>query len=112
MTVLAMFLLELYAGKIGVFEWNTPHLKLIKKVWLGALLLGIPLVALLAALMLSWIDVGMQQEMAVQLVISLSGVTLCFFCMSSLTLLLRKASWQKCLRPLDYVGQMALTNYL
>ncbi|WNS79374.1 DUF418 domain-containing protein [Domibacillus sp. DTU_2020_1001157_1_SI_ALB_TIR_016] len=86
MTVLAMFLLGLYAGKIGVFERNTPHLKLIKKVWLGALLLGIPLVALLAAFLLSWIGVGIQQEMAIQLVTSLSGVTLCFFCMSSLRL--------------------------
>ena len=71
----------------------------------------IRLVPFLAVLLLSWIDIGLRQEIAIQLVTSLSGVTLCLFYMS-LTLLLRNVRWQKRLRPLGYVGQMALSNYL
>ena len=110
--VLAMFLFGLCAGKLGVFHPNSPHLPLIKKVWSRSLLVSIPLVVLLAALKLSWIDAGLHQDSAGELFKSLSGVALCFFYMSSLTLLLRKRSWQKRLRPLGYAGQMALTNYL
>lgn len=112
MPVLAMFLFGLCAGKLGVFYPNTPHLPLVNKVWHRSLLISIPLVVLLAALKLSWIDAGLYQDGAGELFKSLSGVALCFFYMSSLTLLLRKTSWQKRLRPLGYVGQMALTNYL
>ncbi|WP_338449666.1 DUF418 domain-containing protein [Niallia oryzisoli] len=111
-TVLAMFLFGLYAGKIGVFKPDSPHLSMIKKIWLTTLVLSIPLVALLAIYKLNIIDVGVYQQNAVYLFTSLSGITLCFFYMSSLTLLLRRDFWQKLLRPLGYTGQMALTNYL
>lgn len=46
------------------------------------------------------------------LLVTASGLTLCFFYISSLTLLLQKPAWQKRLRPLRYIVQMALTNYL
>ncbi|MBU8877394.1 DUF418 domain-containing protein [Bacillus sp. FJAT-29790] len=111
-TVLAMFLFGLYAGKIGIFQPNSPHLPKIKKIWLITLLLSIPLVILLAIMKLGLIDLGVYQENALFLFTSLSGLPLCFFYMSSLTLLLRKKLWQKLLRPLGFTGQMALTNYL
>lgn len=112
MSVLAMFLFGLCAGRMGMFQGNTHHLPLIRKIWVAALVLSIPLVAFLAVLKLSFLDFDFYQLYAIQLFTSLSGVALCFFYISSLTLLLRKTSWKKGLRPLGYVGQMALTNYL
>ncbi len=111
-TVLAMFLFGLYAGKKGVFKPDSQHLPLIKKVWWTTLVLSIPLVALLAIFKTEVIDVGVYQQNATYLFTSLSGLTLCFFYISSLTLMLRREFWQKLLRPLGYTGQMALTNYL
>ncbi|MFJ8247442.1 DUF418 domain-containing protein [Peribacillus asahii] len=111
-TVLAMFLFGLYAGKIGIFQHNSPHLPKIKKIWITTLLLSIPLVSFLAIMKVEFIDLGVYRENAVFLFTSLSGLTLCFFYMSSLTLLLRKKHWQKLLRPFGFTGQMALTNYI
>ena len=48
-TILAMFLFGLYAGKIGIFKPNSPYLTMIKKIWLITFILSIPLVSLLAA---------------------------------------------------------------
>ena len=111
-TILAMFLFGLYAGKIGIFKLNSPYLTMIKKIWLITFILSIPLVSLLAVFKLDLIDLGVYRGNAIFLVTSLSGLTLCFFYMSSITLLLRKKTWQKLLRPLGYTGQMALTNYI
>ncbi len=111
-TVLAMFLFGLYAGKIGVFRAVSDHLRMLKKVWWITLLLGLPLVALLASFKTGAIDTGAYQQNTIFLLTSLSGVVLCFFYMSSLVLLLRRSFWQRLLRPLGYTGQMALTNYL
>ena len=111
-TILAMFLIGLSAGKIEIFKPNTPYLTMIKKIWLITFILSIPLVSLLAVFKLDLIDLGGYREIAILLVTSLSGLTLCFFYMSSITLLLRKKTWQKLLRPLGYTGQMALTNYI
>ena len=111
-TILAMFLFGLYAGKIGIFKPNSPYQNMIKKIWLISLILSIPLVSLLAVFKLDLIDLGIYRPSTIQLVTSLSGLTLCFFYMSSITLLLRKKTWQKLLRPLGYTGQMALTNYI
>ena len=109
--VLAMFLFGLYAGKIGVFQNIALYLSQIKKIWGITLLLSIPLVIFLACLRLEIIDYGVHTQNAIQLFTSLSGLTLCFFYMSSIMLLLRKEFWQKLLRPLAFTGQMALTNY-
>ncbi|RFU66862.1 DUF418 domain-containing protein [Peribacillus saganii] len=111
-TVLAMFLFGLYAGKIGIFQPDTTQHSIINRIWRVSLILSIPLVILLALFKLSVIDLGIYKETAVYLFTSLSGLTLCFFYISSLILLLRKKNWQKLLRPIGYTGQMALTNYL
>lgn len=75
-------------------------------------MISIPLVFVLALLKVEFIDLGAKQMYVVQLFKSLTGTSLCFFYLSTLTLLLRKEKWQKMLRPLGYNGQMALTNYL
>lgn len=111
-TILAMFLFGLYAGKIGIFQPNSLHHPKVRKIWWSTLILSIPLVTMVAILKLELIDLGVYKQNAIQFFTSSSGLTLCFFYMSSLVLLLRKAHWQKWLRPLGYTGQMALTNYL
>ncbi|MFC3885159.1 DUF418 domain-containing protein [Bacillus songklensis] len=110
--VLAMFLFGLYAGRMGFFQPDTPHLHFIKKTQMITFLLSVPLVIFLALLKLHIVDPGIYRQAAVQLFTSLSGMTLCFFYISSLTLLVRNERWHKMLRPLGYAGQMALTNYL
>ncbi|EDL62574.1 DUF418 domain-containing protein, partial [Bacillus sp. SG-1] len=110
--VLAMFLFGLAAGKAGIFKPDTEHLGFIHKIRNITFLISIPLVTLLALFKLEILGAGIKNSSYVQLFTSLSGVTLCFFYISALTLLLRKENWQKRLRPLGYAGQMALTNYL
>ena len=110
--VLALFLFGLYAGKTGIFQSYTTHQKKIKGVWLTTLILSIPLAGMVAALKMNVIDHGVYQLISVQLFTGLSGVTLCFFYITSLILLMQKETWQKLLRPLAFMGQMALTNYL
>jgi uncharacterized protein len=110
--VLAMFLFGLAAGKAGVFQETTKHLSFLKKIRLITFLISIPLVLVLALFKLDILDAGVKQIFVVQLFKSFTGISLCFFYISALTLLLRKEKWQKILRPLGYAGQMALTNYL
>jgi uncharacterized protein len=110
--VLAMFLFGLAAGKAGIFRDVEGHLPFIKKIRTLSFGISVPLVLVLAMYMTKVWDLGVKQEFAVQVFTSLSGLTLCFFYISSLTLLLRKEKWQQKLRPLGYTGQMALTNYL
>jgi uncharacterized protein len=110
--VLAMFLFGLAAGKAGIFRDINKHVGFIRKIRTLSLVISIPLVLILGMYMTNLWDLGVKQEFVVQLFTSLSGLTLCFFYISALTLLLRKEKWQRTLRPLGYTGQMALTNYL
>lgn len=110
--VLALFLFGLYAGKVGIFQSYTTHRKKIKGVWLTTFILSIPLAGMVAALKMNVVDHGVYQQISVQLFTGLSGVTLCFFYITSIILLMQKEIWQKLLRPLGFMGQMALTNYL
>lgn len=110
--VLAMFLFGLAAGKARIFNRLSEHVGFIRKIRNITFLISIPLVIILALYKLEVFDVGVNQIGAIQLLTSLSGVMLCFFYITSLTLLLQKEIWLKRLRPLGYVGQMALTNYL
>lgn len=110
--VLAMFLFGLAAGKAGLFHKVSNHLAFIKKIRLVTFLISVPLVIVLALLKVDLIDFGFKQLYAVQLFKSLTGTSLCFLYISTLTLMLQKENWQRRLRPLGYAGQMALTNYL
>lgn len=110
--VLALFLFGLAAGKAGIFQPNTKYIELIRKICFSSLIISIPLVSILALYKLEFFHAGIKNNIIIQLFTSLSGVTLCFFYISLLTLLLRKEKWQSRMRLLGYVGQMALTNYL
>jgi uncharacterized protein len=111
-SILPMFLFGLYAGRRGIFQHPAQHVIFIKRVWFISMLLSIPLTVLVALLHFEVLSFGARQSLARQLFVHLSGLALCFFYISSLTLVLKKSDWQKRLRPLGFVGQMALTNYL
>ncbi|NMF00352.1 DUF418 domain-containing protein [Aneurinibacillus aneurinilyticus] len=110
--VLPMFLFGLYAGQKGIFQQSAEHTTFVRRVWSFSLLLSVPLTILVACLELGLLSFGMRQSIVSQLFTSLSGLTLCFFYISSLTLLVQKDGWQKYLRIFSFTGQMALTNYV
>ncbi|MFD1737796.1 DUF418 domain-containing protein [Bacillus salitolerans] len=110
--VLAMFLFGLAAGKAEIFKPDMNHGGFIRKVRNIALFISIPLVIFLALYKLDIVDAGIKSDSMIQLFTSLSGVSLCFFYIFALASLLRSEVWLIRLRPLGYVGQMALTNYL
>ncbi|WP_110113127.1 DUF418 domain-containing protein [Bacillus sp. CGMCC 1.16541] len=112
MPVLSLFLFGLYAGKIGLFERVEEQRNLLRKVQVFSFLIGVIFAILLGLVKTKGWNVGAYEDSVIQLFTSLSGVGLCFFYISTLTLLLQAENWQKRLRPLGYVGQMALTNYL
>lgn len=110
--ILGMFLIGLAAGKIGIFQPDSPHRPKIKVICLYSFLFGLPLAFLVALLKIKVLDYGIYQETAIFFFTGLSGVALCLFYMSAFMLLLEKERWQKRLLPLKSFGQMALSNYL
>ncbi|MGK0700284.1 DUF418 domain-containing protein [Priestia flexa] len=74
--------------------------------------LSIPFVICLFLLLQGLWDVGVYKSSATDLFKNLSGFSLCFFYMATLTRLLQLDTWKKRLGWLQFVGRMALTNYL
>lgn len=109
--VFAFFLFGLYAGKKGIFE-NADCAPFIKKVQIVTGSLSIPFVICLFLLLQGLWDVGVYKSSATDLFKNLSGFSLCFFYMATLTRLLQLDTWKKRLGWLQFVGRMALTNYL
>ncbi|WP_217589479.1 DUF418 domain-containing protein [Lentibacillus saliphilus] len=111
-SVFAMFLIGLSVGKAGIFKDVSKHLPFIKKVCLVTGLISLPLIVVSALFHFGVFDWGVKQVYVIQLLTSVGSTFLSLFYVSVLTLLLRKETWQKRLRPLGFTGQMALTNYL
>ncbi|BAU29534.1 uncharacterized protein DFP93_11938 [Aneurinibacillus soli] len=109
--ILPLFLFGLYAGRRRIFQEPARNQTFVKRVWAVSFLLSVPF-TIWAALVHTGFFGGTTQPFLQDLTISLNGLPLCFFYMSSLVLLLDKQRWQKWLRPLGFTGQMALTNYL
>ncbi|MBN8252269.1 DUF418 domain-containing protein [Priestia flexa] len=109
--VFAFFLFGLYAGKKGIFE-GSAYAPFIKKVQIVTGTLSIPFVICLFLLLQGLWDVGVYKSAATDLFKNLSGFSLCFFYMATLTRLLQLDAWKKRLSWLQFVGRMALTNYL
>jgi len=109
--IFAMFLLGLYAQRIGLFQNISSHLPLVRKVlWWG---LGLGVVGNLVHVI--------ETERAVLafwpgplgiFAFTVGAPALCLFYIAGITLLLQKTEWQKRLAPLASVGRMALTNYV
>ncbi|MFT9846811.1 DUF418 domain-containing protein [Aneurinibacillus sp. REN35] len=110
--ILPLFLFGLYAGRRGIFQHPEQHRTFVTRVWIISLLISAPLVAAVALVHMDILAFDANKPLAIQLFVTMSGAPLCLFYISSFVLLLQKQSWQKRLRPLGFVGQMALTNYI
>jgi uncharacterized protein len=112
-SILAMFLLGLYAGRRQLFSNVAMHKLLIRRVMIWGLVLGLSLnAAYVAATELS--DPAQMSGMNTVALIAqtLGGPALCLGYVAAITLLVQRSSWQQRLAPLAAVGRMALTNYL
>ncbi len=112
LAILAMFLVGLYAGKRNWFSNLAANRKTIRRVWLVSLTVNAPIMAVLALLLTRSIDLGFRHEAVVTVLVQFSGITMSLLYILTFLLLLARPKPISWLRPIGYVGQMALTNYL
>jgi uncharacterized protein len=111
--ILAMFLLGMYAYRIGVFQDLKAHAALIKKVLIYGAILG-----LIGNVAMAWLA-GDEAPFPPS-PMGLAGVigyafgvpALALFIMALVATLWQSESWRSVLKYLAPVGRMALTNYL
>ncbi len=111
---LALFLLGMIAGKLNIFRNIHEHMYYIHKVWKVTGIVGsISLIAVLFSgypiLNLSPI---IQNSFVYGFFYELGTVVISLFYITSLMKLMRSDRIVRILHPLQYVGRMALTNYL
>lgn len=111
-TPLFYFLIGLYIAKKGILTDFHTHKQFVKRVWLISLLVSIPLSVGIILFHLNVIDVGMLNDQIVEVLLLASGLSLSFFYIATILLLLEKEKWKRILHPFHYVGKMALTNYI
>lgn len=111
-TTLFVFLMGLYAAKRGVFSDFATHRRFVKQVWWISLLFSIPLSVLIIILHLGLLDFGILTEQMIQVFLTISGLSLSLFYISTILFLLQNEKVKIYLHPLSYVGRMALTNYI
>ncbi|MEJ8777377.1 DUF418 domain-containing protein [Pseudogracilibacillus sp. ICA-222130] len=111
-TPLFYFLIGLYIAKKGILTDFHTHKQFITRVWLISLLVSIPLSVGIIILHLNVIDVGVLNDQILEVLLLASGLSLSFFYIATILLLLEKEKWKRILHPLHYVGKMALTNYI
>ncbi|WP_025028603.1 DUF418 domain-containing protein [Caldalkalibacillus mannanilyticus] len=111
--ILAMFLFGLYAAKRRIFHEVEKHITLIKRVWIGSLVIGVPMKGMYVYLSNKTSDLGGSLDSFYALTGNLiGGGALCFFYITSLILLCSNKRIYHYLSYLRNVGRMALTNYL
>jgi uncharacterized protein len=108
--ILAMFLLGLYAGKLGILHDPAAHLTLLRRVRFWGLLLGFGLSLLLV---IGQMRLSLFGALFSELLhFSLSGPLLSMGYAATIVLLAQHERWRSRLAPLGSAGRMALTNYL
>lgn len=109
----AMFLLGLWAERVGVFRDPGRHAALLRRACVWGLILGGP-----ASIIGAWMgDPGVEfipnmNGLVWTILQSIGATGLCLFYAAGLTLLCQKPAWRSRLRPLASVGSCALSNYL
>lgn len=109
-SVLAMFLLGLYIGRVGILhdiDKNTPLLRRVRFWGLSSGLLG----ALLVTVGYTQLP-GISAILALFFNQTLAGPLLSLGYAATLVLLARSPTWQHRFRPLSATGRMALTTYI
>lgn len=108
--VLALFLLGLLVGRLGILRDVEAHLGLLRRARFWGLALGLPASLAVAA--------AYARLPAIPALVALffnqylAGPLLATGYVATFVLLARRPSWQAWLRPLAATGRMALTNYL
>ncbi|MGG0239070.1 DUF418 domain-containing protein [Bacillus rhizoplanae] len=104
-----LFLLGLYAGKKDIFRRVKDIDTKLKKWQIITFIATLPT----WGIMIFYFNMN-NPYMPFQMIafITLSGKTLFIFYILTLMRLLQHAKWQKAFRPFQYVGRMALTNYI
>ncbi|WP_409343189.1 DUF418 domain-containing protein [Paenibacillus sp. MBLB4367] len=112
LAVLAMFLIGVYCGKQNWLGNLTANKRSIRKLWIVSLCINVPFMSVLALILTKRIDFGFRHDSVATVFVQLSGITMSILYISSFLLLMMNPKWIVRLRPIGYVGQMALTNYI
>ncbi|HDR7836015.1 TPA: DUF418 domain-containing protein [Bacillus toyonensis] len=104
-----LFLLGLYAGKKDIFRRTKELDTKLKKWQIITFILTLPMWFFMVRYFLSK---PFYEPIYMQAFTMFSGKTLFIFYIFTLMRLLQKEKWQTLLRPFQYVGRMALTNYI
>ncbi|CAM4100879.1 membrane protein [Bacillus manliponensis] len=107
--ILALFLLGLYAGKKDIFRRAKELDAQLKKWQIITFIASLPI---LGIMIFYFSKVDSYAPMKMSGLTMLSGKTLFIFYIVTLLRLLQHEKWQKVFKPFQYVGRMALTNYI
>ncbi|KFM99151.1 hypothetical protein DJ93_4042 [Bacillus clarus] len=106
---LGLFLLGLYAGKKDIFRRTKELDTKLKKWQIIMFVLTLPMWFIMIHFFIKNQPYTPFSLMGITMI---SGKTLFIFYIFTLMRLLQKEKWQRLLRPFQYVGRMALTNYI
>ncbi len=107
-----MMLLGLLVGRRGILRAQGEQQKLLRRVAVVTLAIGLPLNALWVWQSVTGGISGPWQEVAERGGRTVGGVSLSIFIVAALTLLVQRPSWRDQLGGFAAVGRMALSNYL
>lgn len=107
--ILSLFLLGLYAGKKDIFRRAKELDSKLKKVQIITFIATLPIFGIM---IFYFIKADSYEPLRMSGFTTLSGKTLFLFYIITLLRLLQHEKWQKIFKPLQYVGRMALTNYI
>lgn len=112
-SVLPLFLMGFYVGKMRYFERLDELLSSFKKMWRLSLIIGVFASLLFALLIITASESpSLFQSIAIMVVGYFSGIVVSTFYVTSAVLLFKKGKFKTIGKHFGYVGKMALTNYL
>jgi len=111
--IFPLFLFGLYAGRKKIFQSIETNLILIRKIWAWSLVIGLTM-SIIKFIFKNIMGADFYSFYTVfHTGAGFFGDTgLCFFFMTSIILLSQNEKWKLKLKPLAYMGRMALSNYL
>lgn len=111
--IFPLFLIGLYAGKKEIFQNIEANLPFIKRVWTWSFVIGFIMSLVKFAAKTRMAEDFFSFNTAIHFGAGVFADTgLCLFYITTLVLLCRNTKWMVRLRPLAYMGRMALSNYL